>query len=31
MKNLSITGGYLLLAVQGPGYFSIDRLLNKKW
>ncbi|WP_413731874.1 DoxX family protein [Sodalis sp. RH20] len=31
MKNLSISGGYLLLAVLGAGYFSIDRLLNKKW
>ncbi|WP_413736887.1 DoxX family protein [Sodalis sp. RH21] len=31
MKNLTIAGGYLLLAVQGPGYFSIDRILNKKW
>jgi len=31
MKNLSITGGYLLLALIGPGAFSIDRLLNKKW
>ncbi|TKI06935.1 DoxX family protein [Martelella alba] len=31
MKNLSISGGYLLLGVLGAGYFSIDRLLNKKW
>lgn len=31
MKNLTIAGGYLLLAVAGPGAFSIDRLLNKKW
>ena len=31
MKNLSISGGYLLLAVLGAGYFSIDRILNKKW
>lgn len=31
MKNLTIAGGYLLLAVHGPGAFSIDRLLNKKW
>ncbi|MCD1127689.1 DoxX family protein [Jinshanibacter sp. LJY008] len=31
MKNLTIAGGYLLLAVSGPGAFSIDRMLNKKW
>ncbi|MEI7216108.1 DoxX family protein [Pectobacterium carotovorum] len=31
MKNLTIAGGYLLLAVAGPGAFSIDRLLGKKW
>lgn len=31
MKNLSITGGYLLLFVTGPGAYSLDRLLNKKW
>lgn len=31
MKNLTIAGGYLVLAVSGPGAFSIDRLLNKKW
>ncbi|AIU87213.1 MULTISPECIES: DoxX family protein [Pectobacterium] len=31
MKNLTIAGGYLLLAVTGPGAFSIDRLLGKKW
>ncbi|MDQ5891959.1 MAG: putative oxidoreductase, partial [Pseudomonadota bacterium] len=30
MKNLTIAGGYLLLAVTGPGAFSIDRLLGKK-
>lgn len=29
MKNLTIAGGYLVLAVAGPGAFSIDRLLNK--
>lgn len=29
MKNLTIAGGYLVLAVSGPGAFSIDRLLNK--
>ncbi|TBL55082.1 DoxX family protein [Hafnia paralvei] len=31
MKNLTIAGGYLVLAVSGPSAFSIDRLLNKKW
>ncbi|PWC13288.1 hypothetical protein B4923_08725 [Brenneria roseae subsp. americana] len=31
MKNLTIAGGYILLAVTGPGAFSIDRILNKKW
>ena len=31
MKNLSIAGGFLLLAITGPGAFSIDRVLNKKW
>lgn len=31
MKNLSIAGGFLLLAVTGPGKFSLDHLLNKKW
>ncbi|AHF72932.1 Inner membrane protein YqjF [Candidatus Sodalis pierantonius str. SOPE] len=30
MKNLTIAGGYLLLAVSSPGAFSIDRLLAKK-
>ncbi|STW04440.1 glutathione S-transferase [Klebsiella grimontii] len=30
MKNLSIAGGFLLLAITGPGAFSIDRVLNKK-
>jgi putative oxidoreductase len=30
MKNLTIAG-FLLLAVTGPGAFSIDRVLNKKW
>lgn len=24
-------GGFLLLAITGPGAYSIDRLLNKKW
>ncbi len=31
MKNLTIAGGYLLLAVTGPGAWSIDALLKKKW
>ncbi|WP_173636292.1 DoxX family protein [Paramixta manurensis] len=31
MKNLTIIGGFLMLAVTGPGAFSIDRLLGKKW
>ncbi|ANI30218.1 membrane protein [Yersinia entomophaga] len=31
MKNLTIAGGFLVLAVAGPGAFSIDRLLGKKW
>lgn len=31
LKNISISGGYLLLAITGPGAFSIDRMLNKKW
>ena len=31
MKNLTIAGGYLLLGLVGPGAYSIDRLLGKKW
>lgn len=31
MKNFTIAGGYLLLAVFGPGAISLDRVLNKKW
>ncbi|HHR5886432.1 TPA: DoxX family protein [Providencia alcalifaciens] len=31
MKNMTIAGGYILLTVTGPGKFSIDHLLNKKW
>lgn len=31
MKNLTISGGYLLLFLMGPGRFSIDRALNKNW
>ncbi|MBP2168395.1 putative oxidoreductase [Erwinia toletana] len=31
MKNLSIAGGFLVLGISGPGAFSIDRIINKKW
>lgn len=31
MKNMTISGGYLLLALTGPGAISIDRLLKKNW
>ncbi|AXU96564.1 MAG TPA: DoxX family protein [Erwinia persicina] len=31
LKNISIAGGFLLLAINGPGALSIDRLLGKKW
>ncbi len=31
MKNLTIAGGYVLLATFGPGAFSLDRLLKKNW
>lgn len=31
LKNLTIAGGYILLAVTGPGAFSLDRLLKKNW
>jgi len=31
MKNTTIAGGYLLLALTGPGAISIDRLLKKNW
>ncbi|HGJ5876869.1 MAG TPA: DoxX family protein [Arsenophonus sp.] len=31
LKDLSIAGGYILLAILGPGRFSIDNLSNKKW
>lgn len=31
MKNLSIAGGFLMLGISGPGAYSIDRLLGKKW
>lgn len=30
MKNLSIAGGFLLLAITGPGAYSIDHLIGKK-
>lgn len=29
MKNMTIAGGYLLLALTGPGAISIDHLLKK--
>lgn len=31
MKNFTIAGGFLLLAIFGPGAYSIDRMLNKRW
>lgn len=31
MKNLTMTGGFLLLGIAGPGVWSIDRLLGRKW
>ncbi|EPV5033561.1 DoxX family protein [Cronobacter sakazakii] len=31
MKNFSIAGGYLLLALMGPGAYNLDRLLKKNW
>ncbi|MDR0806851.1 MAG: DoxX family protein [Enterobacteriaceae bacterium] len=31
MKNLTMSGGYILLAVTGPGAWSLDALLKKKW
>ncbi|QLJ25216.1 DoxX family protein, partial [Serratia marcescens] len=31
MKKPDHAGGFIVLAVAGPGGFSIDRLLNKKW
>ncbi len=31
LKNVSIAGGFLLLTITGPGAFSIDRALGKKW
>ncbi|OTA17546.1 membrane protein [Xenorhabdus vietnamensis] len=31
LKNISISAGYLLLAMMGPGRFSIDHVLKKNW
>jgi putative oxidoreductase len=31
MKNISIAGGALALAVSGPGAFSLDNLFGKRW
>ncbi|MER2371310.1 DoxX family protein [Photorhabdus laumondii] len=31
LKNLTIGGGYLLLAIIGPGKFSIDHLIKRNW
>ncbi|WP_075182689.1 DoxX family protein [Pantoea sp. 1.19] len=31
MKNLTIAGGFLLLGITGPGAYSLDRALGKKW
>ncbi|MBD2815349.1 DoxX family protein [Xenorhabdus sp. Flor] len=31
LKNFAIGAGYLMLAMIGPGQFSIDRVLNKNW
>ncbi|MDU3817416.1 MAG: DoxX family protein [Pantoea sp.] len=31
MKNVTMAGGFLLLGITGPGTYSIDRLLGKKW
>lgn len=31
LKNLTIAGGCLLLFLSGPGAYSLDRILNKKW
>lgn len=30
LKNIAMTGGFLLLAVHGPGGFSIDAWLGKR-
>jgi len=31
MKNLSIAGGFLVLAAMGPGTLSIDHKLGRNW
>ncbi|PHM39786.1 membrane protein [Xenorhabdus mauleonii] len=31
LKNFSIGAGYLLLAIMGPGKFSLDSALKKNW
>ncbi|PHM69859.1 DoxX family protein [Xenorhabdus kozodoii] len=31
LKNFSIGAGYLLLAMMGPGKFSIDHAMKKNW
>ncbi|MBC8944653.1 MULTISPECIES: DoxX family protein [Xenorhabdus] len=31
LKNFAIGAGYLMLAMIGPGKFSIDGVLNKNW
>ncbi|CDL82382.1 DoxX family protein [Xenorhabdus szentirmaii] len=31
LKNFSIGAGYLMLAMMGPGKFSIDGVLKKNW
>ncbi|MBC8952631.1 DoxX family protein [Xenorhabdus sp. PB62.4] len=31
LKNFSIGAGYLMLAMMGPGKFSIDGALKKNW
>jgi uncharacterized membrane protein YphA (DoxX/SURF4 family) len=31
MKNLSMTGGFIYMAVTGAGAFSLDRKLKLKW
>ncbi|OKP03442.1 DoxX family protein [Xenorhabdus eapokensis] len=31
LKNFSISAGYLLLAMMGPGRFSIDHVMKKSW
>ncbi|MFL9590795.1 DoxX family protein [Aeromonas schubertii] len=31
MKNISIAGGFLVLAAAGPGAFSVDGKLGKCW